>query len=176
MRVILLSDYVSLGFVGDVVEVKRGYARNFLIPRGIAIDAQSRRGRESAHKFEMVARKKAKFRKEAEALAKRMEGLILEFKLAFGKHGKAYGSVGVKELVAGLADKGFEVGRKQLKLAESFKTAGEFPIKVKLHSEVNGEVTARIIPIEESKTIIAQESVKSAPKAAAGEAEDEMAT
>jgi large subunit ribosomal protein L9 len=157
MQILLLSDYHSLGFTGDLVEVKRGYARNYLIPKGIASEVNSRSGKESAHKFKLVAQKKAKLKVEALSQAEKLKQLTLEFKLAVGKGGKSFGSVSVKEIVDKLATKGITVDKKQFRSSEPIKTLGEHSLKLKIHSEVTADLKINVVSDRD-------ESSKSQPK------------
>lgn len=145
MEVILKENYPSLGYVGERVEVKRGYARNYLIPRGIAVEAASGNAKVLKHRIEMIQRKQKRLLKEAQAVADGMTGLILEFKLLMGSHGKSFGSVTIKDVQASLAGKGIEVDRKQIKLVEPIRAAGEFPLEVKLHLECSAKITLRVL-------------------------------
>ncbi|NDC36996.1 MAG: 50S ribosomal protein L9 [Proteobacteria bacterium] len=144
MEVILQSDFPTLGYVGDRVEVANGYARNFLIPRGIAVEASSRNERQINHLLSAINVKKARLRGEAEGLAKRLEGVSLEFKLKVGEGGKTFGSITSKDIEAALKAQGFDILRKQIRQTEPFKKAGEYKVQVKLHSEVTATVSIKL--------------------------------
>ncbi len=139
MEVILLKDWPSHGYTGDKVSVRNGYARNFLIPRGLAIEASSRNAAQVNHLLAGVNVRKARLRSEAEALAQKLAAIKLDFKLKIGDGGKVFGAVTPKDLEAALKAQGFEIVRKQIKVNEPLKRAGEFKITVKLHAEVQGE-------------------------------------
>jgi len=144
MEVILREDFPSLGYVGDRVNVKRGYARNFLIPRGIALDASVRNVRLLNHQLSAVHAKRAKLRADAEELAKKIAEIQLAFTLKMGKHGKSFGSVTLKEVLSQLAEKGVEVDRKRVKMSEAFKRPGKYTVEIKLHAEVTVPVTVEV--------------------------------
>jgi large subunit ribosomal protein L9 len=144
MEVILQSDFPTLGYVGDRVNVANGYARNFLIPRGIAVEASSRNERQIKHLLSSINVKKARLRGEAEELAKRLEAVTLEFKLKVGEGGKTFGSITTKDLEAALKAKGFDILRKQIRQTEPFKKAGEYKVQIKLHSEVAATVGVKL--------------------------------
>jgi large subunit ribosomal protein L9 len=159
MQVILLSDYHSLGFTGDVVDVRRGYARNFLIPQGVASEVTSRSGKEKAHKFRVVAQKKAKLKVEALKQADEIKKISLEFSLASGKSGKSFGSVSVKDIIDSLASKGFSIDRKQFRSSEPIKSVGEHIVKLKIHSEVIADLKVNVV------TPSQEEAKKESPEA-----------
>jgi large subunit ribosomal protein L9 len=144
MEVILQENYPSLGYVGERVKVKRGYARNFLVPRGIAVEASSGSARELKHRLDMINRKRQRLLAEAQKVAKDMEGLILEFTLSSGQGGKSFGAVSIKDIENSLLAKGHKIERKQIRLPEPIKTSGEFALEVKLHSELSATITVRV--------------------------------
>jgi len=141
MEVILQQDYPALGYVGDVVKVKRGYARNFLIPRGVALELSSRNAKLLAHKMAGVQAKKAKLKLQAEELALRLREVSLEFSLTAGQAGKAFGAVSGRDIELELNKKGYAFERRQIRLAQPIKNSGTFKVEIKLHSEV-------IVPLE----------------------------
>lgn len=151
MNVILQENFPALGYVGDTVRVKRGYARNFLIPKGVAVEADSRRAKELNHKLQLINAKKAKLKLEAEELAAKLSNVELKFSLKVGEHGKSFGSVTSKEIENALADKGFEVDKKQIQFTDSLKSAGEHDLPIKLHAEVVGHVKLVIESVGTSK-------------------------
>ncbi|RME61949.1 MAG: 50S ribosomal protein L9 [Candidatus Dadabacteria bacterium] len=145
MEVILQKDYPSLGFVGERVKVKAGYARNFLIPKGIALEASSRRAKELEHKLAGILAKKRRLKAQAEELARRMsEGGALIFELKAGEKGKSFGAISARDISDRLRELGFEVERKQVKLSEPLKSGGIFKVPVKLHSEVEAELEVKV--------------------------------
>ena len=144
MEVILQENYPSLGYVGDRVKVRPGYARNYLLPRGIALEVNSGNAKLLSHRMSLVAAKKAKLKAQALEEAKKFEGLILEFNLKIGERGKSFGSVSARDVEASLKDKGFELDRRQINLPEQIKSGGDFEVFIVLHSEVTTKVTARV--------------------------------
>lgn len=141
MEVILQQDYPALGYVGDVVKVRSGYARNFLIPRGVALELSSRNAKLLTHKMAGVQAKRTKLKAQAEEVATRLKEVKLEFTLIFGQAGKAFGAVSARDIELDLNSKGFTFERRQIRLAQAIKSAGTFKIEVKLHSEV-------VVPLE----------------------------
>jgi large subunit ribosomal protein L9 len=145
MEVILQENYPALGYVGELVSVKRGYARNYLVPRGIAVEASSGNAKEFKHRLEMINRKRQRLLKSAQEQAKQIDGLILEFTLAVGQHGKSFGSVTIKDIETSLKAKGHQPDRKQIRLLEPIKAPGEYPLEIKLHSELSASITLRVL-------------------------------
>jgi len=144
MRVILKEDYPSLGFIGDAVSVKGGYARNFLIPKGIALEVGSSKARQLAHILAGINAKKAKKKAESEALKERLEQLILEFVLKLGEQGKSFGAVTAHDIELELQKQDVLLDRKQIRLHEPIKSGGNFPVQVKLHSEVVATLAVKV--------------------------------
>jgi large subunit ribosomal protein L9 len=157
MEVILREDFPSLGYVGDRVGVKRGYARNFLLPRGIAVEVTSSNARLLKHKLEEVAARKRRKKAEAEEFSKRFLGLTLQFSLKANQHGRVFGAVSAKDLEDGLAQKGIEIDRKQLKLSDSLRSGGTHEVFIKLHSEV-------VVPFKVAIEVLKPERKEVAPK------------
>lgn len=145
MEVILKEDIVTLGYKDDVIEVKKGYARNFLIPQGKAIMATesakkviAENNRQRAHKLEQV-------KKEAEAFAAKMEGTVLSVGAKTSTTGTIFGSVTNIQLADELAKKGFEVDRKFILIKDPVKEIGTYTATVKLHKEVTVEITFEVV-------------------------------
>jgi len=167
MQVILREDYPSLGYVGDVVEVRPGYARNFLIPRGLASETSSRNARMLKHRMDQIRAKKLRFQKEAQAKATQMEGMLLLFQLKIGEHGKSFGSITARDIHLELERLGHPFDKKQIKLAEPIKAGGEYKVSIQLHSEVIVE-----LPVKVEAEVVASKAPtekKSARKAKASE-------
>jgi large subunit ribosomal protein L9 len=152
MDVILSKDFSTLGFTGDKVSVKNGYARNYLIPRGIAVEADSRRSKELAHKMHKISAHKARLKKDADAIASKLKLLSFEFTLKIGSQGKSFGSLGTKDIEVYLASQGIEIARKHILLQDQIKSGGEFPFNIRLHSEVSVPLVAKVkVEVPEAK-------------------------
>jgi len=148
MEVILREDFLSLGYVGDTVRVKRGFARNFLIPRGIAVEASSTNDRVLKHKLSSIVAKRIKKKAEAESFGKILEQVIVEFTLKVGAKGKSFGSVTSKDVEASLKALGYEVDRRQIRVVEAIRGPGVHKVEVKLHSEVVVPVQVKVIAVQ----------------------------
>lgn len=167
MEVILSQDYPALGYVGDRVKVKGGYARNFLIPRGIALEASSNNERLLKHKLGGVNAKKVRLRSQAQELAGKLEALNLEFTLRVGEAGKTYGSVTARDIEAALQKEGFVIDRRQIVVLEPIRKAGEHKVSVKLHSEVAAQVALKV----NTDLSLLEASAKEAPEGEGQKAE-----
>lgn len=179
MKIILTQYVEKLGDVGDVVEVKDGYANNYLLPQGVALLAtkgnmnQMELVRKAAQKVE------AKNIEEAKKLAGSLEGLEIVFTVKTGEEGKLYGSVTNKDIAEKiLADKNIEIDRKKIDMEEHIKELGEYTVDLKLYKEVKVHLKVRIEPDEESKQLIeAHRAEKESQESGAGaEVEAEVET
>jgi len=154
MEVILKQDFPSLGYVGERVSVRRGYARNYLVPRGIAVEVASHNARLLAHKVAGINAHRARLKKVAEDLASQLSSVKLDFVMKLGTQGKSFGAVTLKDIELALEARGFKLDRRQLRLAEAIKAPGEYEVGVKLHSEVSLSipvlVTAEKPPVVEA--------------------------
>jgi len=144
MKLILREDVYNLGKGGELVEVKPGYGRNYLIPRGLAVLANPKNIREVEHQKAVAAAKAAKLKASAEAIAKRLSDTPLSFKRKVGEQDKLYGSVTAMDLAEALAGRGVQIDRRAIDLAEPLKTLGDFEVGVKLHSDVVGKVKVKV--------------------------------
>lgn len=144
VHLILQEAVPRLGEVGDLVKVKPGFARNFLIPQGKAIFATEARVKELEHHKRVVAEKAAKQLQDLEAVKRRVEAISLEITARVGEEGKLFGSVTTLQLHEALAEKGVEIERRRIELAEPIKEAGEHSVRVKLHRDVVAEVKVTV--------------------------------
>lgn len=146
MKVILTEDVTALGAVGTVVEVARGYARNFLIPQGKALEATAG----NLARVESLRVKQAQAQdleqQAAMSLASRLEGVTLTIPQRVGEGERLYGSVTAAMIAEALATRGFAVDRKQLELPEAIKRLGVYEITVRLGSAVKAQIKVEVIP------------------------------
>lgn len=145
MEVILREDFLPLGYVGDTVKVKRGFARNFLIPRGVAIESSSQNERALKHKLSAIVAKRIKKKAEAEAFGNTLSQIIVEFTLKMGAGGKSFGAITARDVEGALKNLGYTVDRRQIRLVEVIKTPGQHKAEVKLHSEVTVPLQIKVI-------------------------------
>ncbi|GFE61463.1 50S ribosomal protein L9 [Geobacter sp. AOG2] len=145
MKVILKENIETLGHIGDIVKVAPGYARNYLVPKGFAIEATEKNAKALEHAKRQLAYKKNKALESARALAAKLEGLAIDLVHQAGEEGKLFGSVTNMEIAAFLTGKGFDIDRKKIVLAEPIKQVGEVSVPVKIHPEIvaNLKVTVK---------------------------------
>ncbi len=141
MEVILREDVPNLGGVGDVVKVKPGFARNFLLPRGLAVVADRRNIRVLEHQKRLVADKRERDRRQAEGTAQKLNNLRLTIKARAGEEGKLFGSVTNIDIERALADRGFSVERRRIRLEEPIKLVGEHLVPIHLTTGIDVQVT-----------------------------------
>lgn len=139
IQVILSEDVHSLGEAGDVVSVKPGYARNYLVPQGKALPATAERVNQVEHQKRVIGEKRAKELKDLEAVKGKLQGMALEIEAQAGEEGKLFGSVTAQNLAEMLAEKGLEVDRRKIVLDEPIKTLGEHTVSIRLRSDVVAE-------------------------------------
>jgi len=144
VRLILSDEVAGLGDTGDLVRVKVGYARNYLLPKGKAVLATESRIAELEHNQRVVAEKAAKELKDLEGLRDRLQALKLEITAKAGEAGKLFGSVTSAQVVDLLAEKGFEIDRRKIALPDQIKEIGEHAIPIRLRSDLVAEVQLRV--------------------------------
>jgi large subunit ribosomal protein L9 len=144
MKLILREDVYNLGKGGDLVEVKPGYGRNFLIPGGLAVLANPKNIREVEHQKAVAAAKAAKLKASAEAIARRLSDTPVSLRRKVGEQDKLYGSVTAMDVAEALAARGLDIDRRTIDLPEPIKTLGDFEVSVKLHSDVVGKVKVKV--------------------------------
>jgi len=146
MEIILLQDVKKLGQKDDLVKVKDGYARNFLIPRGYAVAATPSARKMHEENLRQRAHKEEKIRSEAENLAAKMSDLKLVVGAKTSSSGKIFGSVNTIQISEALKEKGFEIDRKSISLPEDqIKEVGKYKAVIKLHREVKVEIEFEIV-------------------------------
>lgn len=144
VNIILQENVDGLGVIGDQVTVKPGYARNYLVPKGLAIVANPRNVKELEHQKRQLARKLEKATKDAEAIKARIEAVKCEFTQRASEEGKLFGSVTSMDLEAKLQEASIEIDRKKIQLAEPIKTLGEHVVNVKLDAGVVAELKVAV--------------------------------
>lgn len=156
MQIILLERVEKLGVMGDVVTVKPGYARNFLLPRGKALRAnKANMAKFESEKAELVARNDAA-KGEALAIAKDLEGVAVSIVRAASEMGQLFGSVNARDIATALAEAGHNVDRRQIVMDKAIKTLGLIDMRVNLHAEVTVSITLNIArSLEEAETQLA---------------------
>lgn len=140
MEIILKTDIKGLGYKNDLVEVKPGYGRNYLIPQGFAVLATGSNKKILAENIKQAAHKAEKIKTEAENIAAKIAGMTLEIKAKIGESGKIFGKVTTLQISDALAAQGIDIDRKKLSINGPVDGAGEFSADVDLHREVKTKV------------------------------------
>jgi large subunit ribosomal protein L9 len=144
-NVLLREDVDDLGARGEIVRVKAGYARNYLLPRKLAVQASATNIKQIEQERAALLRKEAKEKGGAEAQAEQMKSLRLSFTRKVGEHGILYGSVTSMDIQEALKERGYEIDRRRITLREAIKETGEFTVPVRLHREVTVELPVVIV-------------------------------
>jgi len=145
MKVILRKEYEKLGQPGAVVEVRDGYARNFLIPRGIAYPADAGSMRALEEEKKQAGRRQAKELRGSEKLARDLEKVSITVKMKVGEDEKLFGSVTSQMIAEALVEKGFQIDKRIIDLEEPIKALGIYTVNVKLHQSVAGKVKVWVV-------------------------------
>lgn len=159
IHVILARDVPNLGRVGELVQVRPGYARNYLVPQGLALPASPKRVAEFAHKQRMVEHQRQKLRGASEARAQELARVQLTLTAKVGEQGKLFGAITSRDVAQALAEQGYAVHHRDLKM-DSIKTIGLHVVDLRLEADVSAQV----------KVVVAAEQ---SPEAATADEEDE---
>ena len=149
MEVILREDIEKLGNRGQVVKVASGYARNFLLPKGMAVAATESNKKIVEQERQSHLRKEAKLQGEAQDLAKLVNGVSITIAQKAGENDQLFGSVTAKDVADALAAQNFNIDKRKVQLDEPIKQLGEFKVPIRLHREVTAEVTVTVVKEEE---------------------------
>jgi large subunit ribosomal protein L9 len=146
MQVILMEKVVNLGQLGDVVKVKDGYARNFLIPQGKAKRATESNVQAFAERRAELERQQAEKLAEAQARAAKLEGLAVQISQKAGVDGKLFGSVGNVDIMEALKAQGIEVSKSEVCMPQGpIKSIGDYPVELALHTDVAATITVSVV-------------------------------
>jgi large subunit ribosomal protein L9 len=143
-HVILQENVENLGRTGDIVRVKDGYARNFLVPRGLAVVADGRNVRRLEHQKRLAASRKHKALASARALAEQLGTAAVTITMEAGEDNKLFGSVTNRDIAEALAADGFEVEKRHIHIEEPIRTLGVKKVAIKLHAEIETELTVYV--------------------------------
>ena len=145
MEIILREDVQHLGKTGDVVKVKDGYARNYLLPKGLAYVASEANKRRITFEAERISRQRATEKTAAEGEAARLEGVHLTFSVKVGEEEKLYGSVTASDIQRRLEEQGLHVDKRKIDLAEPIRELGDFRVGIKIHPDVRPEIAVSVV-------------------------------
>ncbi|MBN1780416.1 50S ribosomal protein L9 [bacterium] len=145
MKIILRQDYEHLGKIGDVLNVKSGFARNFLIPQGIAVEATIKNMRSMEDEQKRNARRSQKDQRQAELFAQELEKISITATVAVGEEDRVFGSVTSQTIAELLNKKGYEIDKRKVILDEPIKALGVYTVPIKLHSEVEAKIRVWVV-------------------------------
>lgn len=145
MKVILKKDYEGLGECGTIVDVKGGYARNFLIPQGIGVFANKRNMKIFQEEQKHKEFQENKEKRRAEELAKNLDNISLTATVKVGEEDKVFGSVTSQDIAKLLQEKGYDIDKRKIELEEPIKALGVYSIMVKLHSEIEAKIRLWVV-------------------------------
>lgn len=157
MEVILQQDVENLGTIGDVVKVKPGYARNYLLPRGLALEADAKNLATLEHRKRALSAKRAKIQKANESAAARISAVELVIPARVGEEDKLFGSITTADVQRALAASGFEIDRKKIALESPIKVIGDYTAQVDLGAGVKAAVKVSVVRSEASEAAPATE-------------------
>ena len=145
MDVVLKEDIENLGHMGEVVKVKDGYARNYLLPRGLVVLANKKNLKGLEHEQRMIAQRREHLTKEAQGISETLSQVSLEFAVKVGEEGRLFGSVTNMDIEKALKEKGVEVERRRIVLADPIKQVGDYEVPIRLRPEVMPTIKVRVV-------------------------------
>lgn len=145
MEVILKEDVPSLGKIGEVLRVRDGYARNYLLPRGLVLVADKKNLKMFEHQKRVIAERRERILKQGQALTEKLAAVSLSIAVKAGEEGKLFGSVTNMDIEKALKAKGFDIERRQIHLAEPIKTLGDYEVPIRLSADVTAPVKLSVV-------------------------------
>lgn len=158
MEVILKKDFITLGYEGDICKVKDGYARNYLIPRNIAVIKNSGNLKTLAQMQKSLEKKRAKRKMEAEILKGKIVDISVMIPVKVAENGKLYGSVSPQNIVDALKEKEIDINKKDVHMDKHIKELGEYEIEIKLYHSVNANIKINVVNIDTLENAIKSET------------------
>jgi len=147
VEVIIVENIPTLGQIGDVVKVRAGYARNYLIPKGLAIPATGKNIKQLEHQKRMLEKKRELFRQHLMSIAEKLNDVTLTMKRKVAEENKLYGSVSAMDILEALHEMGFkELNRKNIILEQPIKTTGEFTVPIRVDAEIKAQIKVIVEP------------------------------
>jgi large subunit ribosomal protein L9 len=151
MKVILKEDVKDLGVMGSIVDVANGYGRNYLIPRNLAAEANTRNIQQMEHDKGIILAKAKKIKTAADELADKVSLIKVTIEAKAGEEDKLFGSVTTKDIAEAVAEQGYDVDKRKIQLEEPIKRLGEYEVSIKLHHDVVASVKVEVKKAEESE-------------------------
>lgn len=145
MKVILMEDIKKIGMMGQIVDVADGFARNYLVPKGLAVEANTKNIRSVEHEKKIVHEKARKVKDSAQDISSKISAMTITIKAKSGEEGKLFGSVTTMDIAEALHSEGIEIDKKRISLEEPIKRLGSYSVSVKLHPEVSVQLNIQVI-------------------------------
>jgi len=145
MKVILREDIKILGKMGQIVDVTDGYARNYLVPKGLAVEANTKNIRSLEHEKKIIQEKAKKLKDSAQDFSVRISSMTLTIKAKAGEEGKLFGSVTTMDIAEALKNEGLEVDKKKILLEEPIRRIGSYSVNIKIHHEISAQLNVQVI-------------------------------
>lgn len=146
MKVILTDDVEAIGKKGEIKEVKEGYARNYLLPKRLAIEATSSNIKFWQQQSKVLEKKELKLKESASELASRLDGTRVTIRVKAGEEGKLFGSVTSQNIADALSGMGFQISRKQIELESPLKHVGTYEVTIALHKDIKPKIMVEVAP------------------------------
>ncbi|MGC8616582.1 MAG: 50S ribosomal protein L9 [Desulfurella sp.] len=150
MRVVLLEDIENLGLAGDVLDVKDGYARNFLFPRKLALKATKENVKLIEEKRNSIIKRAQKRLQLEQAKKEQLDGLTIELKAKTGEGGKLFGSIGTNDIYTALKEKQIEIDKKSIRLEDPIKQIGEYEVTIALYRDIKANIKVIVRSLDEN--------------------------
>lgn len=145
MKLILREDVENLGKIGEIVEVAGGYGRNYLLPRGLAVNASTKHLKEQEHQKKLIQARMDRQQKDAQEMAGSLDSVSCTISRKTGEDEKLYGSVTSRDIEEALREEGVSIDRKRILLEEPLKKLGVYTVPVKLHADVTGNIKVWVV-------------------------------
>jgi len=145
MKVILREDVKNLGHMGEVVNVSDGYARNFLLPKKFAVEANTKNLKEFEHNKKVIAERATKIKDSVKSAAEKLSAVCLTIKAKTGEDDKLFGSVTNMNIAEALTAEGYDIDKKKIVMDEPIKRLGEYSVTIKLHPEISTQIKVQVV-------------------------------
>lgn len=145
MKVVLKDDVKNVGKIGQIVDVADGFARNYLVPRGLAIEANTKNVKSLEHEKKIIQEKAKKIRNSALDLSQKISAMTLVIKAKAGEEGKLFGAVTTMDIAEHLKNEGIEMDKKKISLDEPIKRLGSYSVAVKVHPEISTQLNVQVV-------------------------------
>lgn len=169
MEVVLREDIENLGHMGDVVKVKDGYARNYLLPRGLVVLANNKNLKALEHEQRMIAQRRERLTKEAQGISDKLAGVSLEFTAKVGEEGRLFGSVTTMDIEKALKEQGYDVERRRIVLDAPIKNVGDYEVPIRLRPEVMPSIKVKVVSEDQPEGEVQAEAADGEAPSSEGE-------